>query len=46
MVNEAITEQMYGSPQHHLQPAPLEGVDVLCEIAALHRAVIDHRESA
>ena len=35
---------MYRSPQHHLQAAPLQGVDVVGEIAALHGPVIDHRE--
>ncbi len=31
-------------PEHHLQPAPLQGMDIVGEIAALHGPVIDHRK--
>ena len=44
MVDQSIREQVDRSSKHHLQPAPLQGMDVVREIAALHRPIIDHRE--
>jgi hypothetical protein len=35
---------MNRSPKHHLQAAPLHSMNVVGEMAPLHRSVIDHRK--
>ena len=42
MVDQAIAKKVDRPAEHHVQPAPLDGVNVVGKVAALHRAVIDH----
>ena len=44
MVDQAIKQEMDRPLQHHLEAAPLQGMNVVGEIAALHGPVIDHRK--
>ena len=44
VIDQPIAEQVERPAEHHLQAAPLDGVDVVGEVAALQRPVVDHRE--
>ena len=44
VVDQPVANQLQRAAKHHLQAAPLDRMNVVCEIAPLQRPVIDHRK--